>query len=95
MKNGIASSVNPVVPEYMRCGNIARKLVCPCTTKKMTAVSPMATAIGISIISMISSTAKMASVSMGITLKRPNQLCRTQTSVEHKKSGAPDRLPRC
>ena len=31
MKNGIASSVNPVVAENMRCGSIARMRKSPCS----------------------------------------------------------------
>ena len=53
MKNGMASNVKPVVPKYIRCGNMAKKLTCPWATKKTTAVKPMATAIGTSIIMLI------------------------------------------
>ena len=49
MKNGMARSVKPVVPKYIRCGSIARKLPCPRAVKERTAVKPIATTMGRSI----------------------------------------------
>ncbi len=65
MKNGIASSVNPVVEAYMRCGSMVRSAVPSSPAKNATAVSAMATAIGRLIMIRTSSTAKMSRVSMG------------------------------
>ena len=65
MKNGIASSVNPVVEAYMRCGSMVRSAVPSSPTKNATAVSAIATAIGRLIMIRTSSTAKMSRVSMG------------------------------
>ena len=73
MKKGTASSVKPVVPEYMRCGSMASKLPCPRPTKKPTAVSPMATAMGRSKRMSSSRTRKMERVSMGSLRSRKQQ----------------------
>jgi hypothetical protein len=46
IKNGIARRGNPVVLEYILAGTMHRTSVSPRTTKKITAVKPMDTAMG-------------------------------------------------
>ncbi len=60
MKKGIARRVKLVVLEYIRAGTIKKRSGCPSTTKKMTAVSPMATTMGRPSMIRLTSTAKMA-----------------------------------
>jgi len=46
MKNGMARRGKPVVLEYILAGIIQRTSISPRTTKKITAVNPMETAMG-------------------------------------------------
>jgi hypothetical protein len=46
MKKGMARRANPVVLEYIRAGTISKRSACPSTTKKITDVKPMETAMG-------------------------------------------------
>jgi len=64
MKNGIARRGNPVVLEYILAGIIHKTSISPRTTKKITAVKPMETAIGSPTIIKKIKTPKMAKVIM-------------------------------
>jgi hypothetical protein len=62
MKNGMARRVKLVVLEYILAGSMHKTLDSPSTIKKITAVSPMAKAIGSPIMMNNINTAKMAAV---------------------------------
>jgi hypothetical protein len=64
MKNGMARRGKPVVLEYILAGTIHRTSISPNTTKKITAVKPMETAMGSPIIIKKIKTPKMAKVIM-------------------------------
>jgi hypothetical protein len=64
IKNGIARRGKPVVLEYILAGIIHKTSISPRTTKKITAVKPMETAIGSPTIIRKIKTPKMAKVIM-------------------------------
>jgi hypothetical protein len=64
MKKGMARRVKLVVLEYILAGSMHKTLGSPSTTKKITAVNPMAKAIGSPIIISNINTPKMAAVIM-------------------------------
>jgi len=68
MKNGIARRGNPVVLEYILAGIIHKTSISPRTTKKITAVKPMETAMGSPIMMKNNSTPKIAAVIMAFSL---------------------------
>ncbi len=65
MKKGMARRGKPVVLEYILAGIMDRVSISPSTTKKITAVSPMETAMGRPIMIRPTSTAKIAAVIIG------------------------------
>jgi hypothetical protein len=67
IKNGIARRGNPVVLEYILAGTMHRTSISPRTTKKITAVKPMETAIGSPTIIKKIKTPKMAKVIMAFS----------------------------
>ena len=67
MKNGMASSVNPVVEEYIRCATIVRFCISPNPTKNSMAVKAILRATGIPKNINRTKTAKIASVSIQVT----------------------------
>jgi hypothetical protein len=68
MKKGMARRVKLVVLEYILAGIMHKTLVSPSATKKMTAVKPMATAMGSPIMIKNIKTPKMANVIMVFSL---------------------------
>jgi glycine/serine hydroxymethyltransferase len=64
MKKGMARRVKLVVLEYILAGTMHKTLVSPSTIKKITAVNPIAKAIGSPIIISNINTPKMAAVIM-------------------------------
>jgi len=71
MKKGMARRVKPVVLEYILAGSMHKTLVSPSTIKKITAVKPMAKAIGSPIKIRNINTPKMAAVIMAISFQIP------------------------
>jgi hypothetical protein len=71
MKKGMARRVKPVVLEYILAGSMHKTLVSPKTTKKITAVKPMAKAIGSPIKIRNINTPTMAAVIMTISFPIP------------------------
>ena len=65
----MASRVNPVVEAYMRWGSMVSSEPSPSPTKKVMAVSAMATAIGRSIRISTNSSVKISNVSMARALQ--------------------------
>jgi hypothetical protein len=65
IKKGMARRGKPVVLEYILAGIMHRTSISPRTTKKMTAVKPMDTAMGSPIIIKNNKTPKMAAVITG------------------------------
>jgi hypothetical protein len=64
MKKGMARRGKPVVLEYILAGIILKVSISPNTTKKITAVKPIETAMGSPIIIRNTNTPKMAAVIM-------------------------------
>src|SRR4030042_2583077 len=69
MKKGMARRVKAVVLEYILAGSMHKTLVSPSTIKKITAVNPMAKAIGSPIKIRNINTPKMAAVIMAISFQ--------------------------
>jgi hypothetical protein len=67
MKKGMARRVKLVVLEYILAGTMHKTLVSPSATKKMTAVKPMAMAMGSPIMMKNINTPKMAAVIMAFS----------------------------
>jgi hypothetical protein len=65
IKNGMARRGKPVVLEYILAGTIHKTSISPKTTKKITAVKPIETAMGSPIMIKNNNTPKMAAVIMG------------------------------